>query len=140
MDKGKGVISHQRDHADRSKIRILLYDNNAESCHEISAALNKYSYQVAAVWTAREVYQTLNSEGPHAHIILAEVNLLMANNARMLKHIMHDKKLQQIPVIIITTQDQVSITIKGVSLGAADYLVKPLHKDQLSSLWMHMQK
>lgn len=126
MDKGKGVIGNQLDHADLSKIRILLYDINAESCQEILALLCKCPYQgnmisfcpfsqiffdhfqltglhvvvlVAAVWSAREVYETLKSEGHETHIILAEVNLLMANDARMLRYIMRDKKLQQIPVI-----------------------------------------
>ena len=36
-------------------------------------------------------------------------------------------------------QDQVSITIKGLRLGATDYLVKPLHTKELSELWMHMK-
>ncbi|KAL0421925.1 UNVERIFIED_CONTAM: Two-component response regulator-like APRR1 [Sesamum latifolium] len=140
MDKGKNVVLSQRDHIDRSKIRILLCDINAESCQEILALLCQCSYQVVAVWSAREVFDKLNSEGPRAHIILAEVNLLMANDAGVLRYIMHEKKLQKIPVIILTTRDQVSITVKGLRLGAADYLVKPLHEDELSNLWMHFLK
>ncbi|KAI3463938.1 hypothetical protein Pfo_020601 [Paulownia fortunei] len=140
MDKGKSVVCSQREHADRSKIRILLCDINAESCQEILALLCKCSYQVAAVWSAREVFDTLKSQGPRAHIILADVNLLMANDALIMRHIMCEKQLQQIPVIILTAPDQVSITIKGLRLGAAGYLVKPLHDDELSKLWMHLQK
>ncbi|KAG8388704.1 hypothetical protein BUALT_Bualt02G0153100 [Buddleja alternifolia] len=137
MDKGKNV---QRDQTDRSKIRILLCDINAESCQEILALLSNCSYQVAAVWSARELFDTLSTEGPRANIILAEVGLLMANDARILKHIMREKELREIPVIILTTKDQVSITIKGLKLGAADYLVKPLHVEELLNLWEHSQK
>ncbi|PIN23832.1 hypothetical protein CDL12_03434 [Handroanthus impetiginosus] len=137
MDNGKNIVHSQ---IDCSKIRILLCDVNPESCQEILSLLCRCSYQVVAVWSAREMYETLNSEGPRAHIILAEVNLLMSNDARMLRHIMREKQLQKIPVVIITTRDQVSITINGLRIGAADYLVKPLHHDELSNLWMHVQK
>ncbi|KAK6128130.1 hypothetical protein DH2020_038120 [Rehmannia glutinosa] len=140
MDKGKNVVCGQREHADRSKIRILLCDINVESCQEILTLLSKCSYQVAAVWSAREVFDTLYSEGPRAHIILAEVNLLMANDAFILRHIVREKQLQRIPVIILTTPDQVSVTVKGLKLGAADYLVKPLQGDELSNLWMYLKK
>lgn len=125
---------------DRSKIKILLCDINAESCQEVLALLCKCSYQVAAVWSAIEVFDTLNSQGPCADIILAAVDLLMENDANILRYIMRKKDLRHIPVIVLTTRDQVSMTVKGLRLGAADYLVKPLLEDELSNLWMHSLK
>ncbi|KAL8529544.1 hypothetical protein ACS0TY_006824 [Phlomoides rotata] len=140
MEKGKStVMLSQVDQIDPTKVRILLCDLDAQSCQEILALLCKCSYQVAAVWSATQVVDTLNTQGPRAHIILADVNLLMANDARIMRHIMRDHQLQHIPLFIITRQDQVSITIKGLRLGAADYLVKPLQHDELSSLWKCLQ-
>ncbi|GFP95717.1 two-component response regulator-like aprr1 [Phtheirospermum japonicum] len=139
MEKGKSIVCSQRNLNDLSKIRILLCDINVESCQEISSLLCQCSYQVSAVWSAREIFDTLDSEGPRAHIILVEVNLLMANDARVLRHIVREKQLQRTPVIILATPDEVSVTVKGLRLGAADYLMKPLQGDELSSLWMHLE-
>ncbi|KAH6754733.1 CCT motif -containing response regulator protein [Perilla frutescens var. hirtella] len=135
MEKGKSVIQH----VDPCKMRILLCDNNAESCQEILALLRKFSYQVDAVWSATEVFETMDSRGASAHIILAEIDLLMEDDAYLLRHIMRDKRLQKIPVIILTRQDQVCVTMKGLRLGAAGYLVKPLQNEELSNLWMILQ-
>uniref|UniRef100_A0A5B7AJ26 Uncharacterized protein n=1 Tax=Davidia involucrata TaxID=16924 RepID=A0A5B7AJ26_DAVIN len=111
MEKGKNIVTsnnvtcsggyRMKNHEaiDRSKIRILLCDTNAESCEEVSTLLCECSYQVTSVWIATEVIGVLNSEGPHVDMILAEVGLLVADDAWMLKFIMGDKELQHIPVI-----------------------------------------
>ncbi|PSR95791.1 Two-component response regulator-like [Actinidia chinensis var. chinensis] len=123
---------------DRSKVRILLCDNNAKSSEEVFNLLCKCSYQVTSVRSARQVIDALNAEGPDIDIILSEVDLPMAKGLKMLKYIMRDKELQRIPVIMMSAQDEVSIVVKCLRLGAADYLVKPLRTNELLNLWTHM--
>lgn len=38
----------------------------------------------------------------------------------------------------MSAQDEVSIVVKCLRLGAADYLVKPLRTNELLNLWTHM--
>lgn len=55
MERGKKVLKGENgsgsnrarryDLTERSKVRILLCDNNAESCHEVFSLLCQYSYQ-----------------------------------------------------------------------------------------------
>lgn len=54
---------------------------------------------MTSVWSDREIIDALDSDGPHTDIILAEVTLLMADGAQMLRYIMHHKHLRHIPVI-----------------------------------------
>lgn len=146
MEKGKNVRKNEnsftgnRSNIESTRVRILLCDISAQSCCEVSGLLCQCSYQVSSVWSATEVFGALNSYGPQTDIILAEVELLMANNAEMLRYIMDHKDLQHIPVIILSTREQVSVTLNGLRLGAADYLVKPLQAKELSSLWMHVRR
>ncbi|KAI7986604.1 Two-component response regulator-like APRR1 [Camellia lanceoleosa] len=115
---GGGVNSKSSDALiDRSKVRILLCDNDANRSEEAFALLCKCSYQ---------------------DIILSEVDLPMAKGLKMLKYITRDKELQRIPVIMMSAQDEVSIVVKCLRLGAADYLVKPLRTNELLNLWTHM--
>ncbi|ONK76355.1 uncharacterized protein A4U43_C03F26720 [Asparagus officinalis] len=123
---------------DRSKVRILLCDNDAKSSQEIVRLLSNCSYQVTSVKTARQVIDVLTANGPDIDIILAEVDLPVAKGFKMLKYINRDKELRRIPIIMMSSQDEVSVVVKCLRLGAADYLVKPLRMNELLNLWTHM--
>ncbi|OIV97106.1 hypothetical protein TanjilG_10052 [Lupinus angustifolius] len=123
---------------DRSKVRILLCDNDSKSSQEVFTLLLGCSYQVTSVRSARQVIDALNAEGQHIDIILAELDLPMKKGMKMLKYIARDKELRRIPVIMMSAQDEVSTVVKCLRLGAADYLVKPLRTNELLNLWTHM--
>ncbi|CAN8252008.1 unnamed protein product [Cochlearia groenlandica] len=123
---------------DRSRVRILLCDNDSKSLGEVFTLLSECSYQVTSVKSARQVIDALNAEGPDIDIILAEIDLPMAKGMKMLKYITRDKDLRRIPVIMMSRQDEVHVVVKCLKLGAADYLVKPLRTNELLNLWTHM--
>lgn len=123
---------------DRSEVRILLCDNDSESSREVITLLCKCSYQVTSVRSPRQVVDALNAEGPDIDIILCEVDIPMPKGMKLLKYIMRDKELRRIPVIMMSSQDEVSVVVKCLRLGAADYLVKPLRTNELLNLWTHM--
>ncbi|MED6183732.1 Tor complex Tor2 interacting protein 1 [Stylosanthes scabra] len=123
---------------DRSKVRILLCDNDSKSSEEVFTLLIRCSYQVVCVKSARQVIDALNAERQYIDIILAEVDLPIKKGMKMLKYIARDKELRRIPVIMMSAQDEVSIVVKCLKLGAADYLVKPLRTNELLNLWTHM--
>ncbi|KAK4427888.1 Two-component response regulator-like APRR1 [Sesamum alatum] len=123
---------------DRSKVRILLCDNDDKSSEEVLTLLCKCSYQVTSVKSPRQVIDALNAEGPDIDIILSELDLPMSKGLKMLKYIMRDKEWRRIPVIMMSSQDEVPIVVKCLKLGAADYLVKPLRTNELLNLWTHM--
>ncbi|KFK27896.1 timing of cab expression 1 [Arabis alpina] len=123
---------------DRSRVRILLCDNDSKSLGEVFTLLSECSYQVTSVKSARQVIDALNAEGPDIDIILAEIDIPMAKGMKMLRYITRDKDLRRIPVIMMSRQDEVPVVVKCLKLGAADYLVKPLRTNELLNLWTHM--
>ncbi|CAH9092672.1 unnamed protein product [Cuscuta europaea] len=131
MKTGDGFI-------DRSKVRILLCDNDSKSSGEVFTLLCKCSYQVTCVRSPRQVIDALNAAAPDIDIILCEVDLPMSKGMKLMKYIMRDKELRRIPVIMMSSQDEVSVVVKCLRLGAADYLVKPLRTNELLNLWTHM--
>ncbi|KAE9609638.1 putative response regulator and transcription factor RR-A-type family [Lupinus albus] len=84
---------------DRSKVRILLCDNDSKSSQEVFTLLMGCSYQVTSVKSVRQVIDALNVEGQHIDIILAEVDLPIEMGMKMLKYIAWDNELRHIPVI-----------------------------------------
>ncbi|KAJ4969789.1 hypothetical protein NE237_002888 [Protea cynaroides] len=135
---GGGGSNNKIPFLDRSKVKILLCDNDDKSSKEVFSLLCKCSYQVTSVRTARQVIDALNAEGPDIDIILTEVDLPMAKGLKLLKYIMRDKELRRIPIIMMSAQDEVSVVVKCLRLGAADFLVKPLRTNELLNLWTHM--
>ncbi|KAL2935292.1 Two-component response regulator-like APRR1, partial [Bienertia sinuspersici] len=93
---------------------------------------------VMSVRSARQVVDALNAEGSYIDIILSEIDIPTKKGFKLLKYIMRDKELQRIPVIMMSTQDEVSLVVKCLRLGAADFLVKPLRTNELLNLWTHM--
>ncbi|KAF5734680.1 two-component response regulator-like APRR1 isoform X1 [Tripterygium wilfordii] len=141
FSKNCGAVSNSKGRdgfIDRSKVRILLCDSDAKSAEEVCKLLLKCCYQVTSVRSARQVIDALNAEGSDIDIILAEVDLPMTKGFKMLKYIARDKDWRRIPVIMMSSQDEVSIVVKCLRLGAADYLVKPLRTNELLNLWTHM--
>ncbi|XP_029116549.1 two-component response regulator-like PRR1 isoform X2 [Elaeis guineensis] len=132
-DAGNG-----RHFLDRSKVRILLCDNDPKSSQEVRQLLCKCSYQVTSVKSARQVIDVLNAQGPDIDIILAEVDLPVAKGLKMLKYVARDKSLRRIPIIMMSAKDEVSVVVKCLRLGAADYLVKPLRTNELLNIWTHV--
>ncbi|KAM7483342.1 hypothetical protein LguiB_007925 [Lonicera macranthoides] len=138
---GEGVKNYSKSSdgfIDRSRVRILLCDNDSKDSEEVFTLLCKCSYQVTSVRSPRQVVDALNAEGPDIDIILSEVDLPMSKGLKMLKYIMRDKELRRIPVIMMSAQDEVPVVVKCLKLGAADYLVKPLRTNELLNLWTHM--
>ncbi|KAI3953830.1 hypothetical protein MKW98_017654 [Papaver atlanticum] len=123
---------------DRSKFRILLCDNDSKSCDEVFSLLCKCSYQVTSARSARQLIDALNAEGPNIDIILSEVDLPTSKGFKMLKYLMRQKESQRIPVIMMSVQDEVSVVVKCLKLGAVDFLVKPLRTNELLNLWTHV--
>ncbi|XP_026383607.1 two-component response regulator-like PRR1 [Papaver somniferum] len=123
---------------DRGKVRILLCGNDSKSCDEVFSLLCKCSYQVTSARSARQLIDALNAEGPNIDIILSEVDLPISKGFKMLKYIMRHKESQRIPVIMMSVEDEVSVVVKCLKLGAVDYLVKPLRTNELLNLWTHV--
>ncbi|XP_020674599.1 two-component response regulator-like PRR1 isoform X2 [Dendrobium catenatum] len=131
-----GDAGGRRFSLDRSNLRVLLCDKDPKSSQEVLRLLNNCSYQVTTVRTARQVIDMLTN-GNEIDIVLCEVDLPIAEGLKMLKCISRKKDLMRIPIIMMSSRDEVSVVARCLRLGAADYLVKPLRTNELLNLWTH---
>ncbi|KAL0927497.1 hypothetical protein M5K25_001672 [Dendrobium thyrsiflorum] len=131
-----GDAGGRRFSLDRSKLKVLLCDKDPKSSQEVLQLLSNCSYQVTTVRTARQVIDLLTN-GNEIDIVLCEVDLPIANGLKMLKCIAKKKDLRRIPIIMMSSRDEVSVVVRCLRLGAADYLVKPLRTNELLNLWTH---
>ena len=64
-------------------------------------------------------------------LIILDLNMPRMNGFQVLEELKHSMILSAIPVIILTNYDETENEIKGLSLGALDYVRKPLNLESL---------
>lgn len=122
----------------RMLMRVLLVEADDSTRQIIAALLRKCSYRVAAVSDGLKAWELLKGRPHNVDLILTEVDLPSISGFALLTLIMEHEVCKNIPVIMMSSQDSVSTVYKCMMRGAADYLVKPIRRNELSNLWQHV--
>nr|KYP38611.1 Two-component response regulator-like PRR95 [Cajanus cajan] len=119
-------------------LRVLLVEADDSTRQIIAALLRKCSYKVAAVSDGLKAWELLKGRPHGVDLILTEVDLPSISGYALLTLIMEHDICKNIPVIMMSSQDSISTVYKCMLRGAADYLVKPIRKNELRNLWQHV--
>ena len=110
-------------------MKILLIEDEETLAADILRYLRAQQYQCE--WTARftEAEEKINL---HAYdCILLDISLPDGNGLTLLEYLKQNKKMEG--VIVISARHTLEDRIKGLNLGADDYIVKPFHLAELSA-------
>ncbi|KAL3524472.1 hypothetical protein ACH5RR_017306 [Cinchona calisaya] len=119
-------------------LRVLLVEADDSTRQIIAALLRKCSYRVTAVPDGLKAWEVLKGRPRNIDLILTEVDLPSISGFALLTLIMEHEICKNIPVIMMSSQDSVSTVYKCMMRGAADFLVKPVRKNELRNLWQHV--
>lgn len=105
-----------------SKIKILIVDDEIEIRNVLGRFLSKQGYLISSAADGEEAIAKLKSE--HPRIILLDIRMPKKDGIAVLKEI---KKIDPAVGIIMTTaiQDE-EIAKRAITLGAWDYICKPI--------------
>lgn len=109
---------------DKTGNTILIVDDTAENLAILSELLLP-SYQVLAANSGRRALELALAD-PSPDLILLDVMMPEMDGYTVLSHLKQNPKTQDIPVIFVTAMDSDEDEQRGLDLGAADYLTKPL--------------
>ncbi|KZV43114.1 hypothetical protein F511_04506 [Dorcoceras hygrometricum] len=119
-------------------VRVLLVEADDSTRQIITALLRKCSYRVASVSDGLKAWELLKERSQNIDLILTEVELPSISGYALLTLIMEHHLCKNIPVIMMSAHDSVSTVYKCMLRGAADFLVKPVRKNELRNLWQHV--
>ncbi|KAL5726743.1 hypothetical protein ACHQM5_000009 [Ranunculus cassubicifolius] len=119
-------------------LRVLLVEFDDCTRSIISALLRKSGYRVVSVPDGLKAWELLKGKSHTIDLVLAEVELPSICGFSLLSMIMEDETFRNIPVIMMSPHDAVNIVFKCMLRGAADFLVKPVRKNELRNLWQHV--
>ena len=106
-------------------MKILLVEDNETIAKALKYALEQENYKVTCAENVKESLQSLNEE---IALIILDVSLPDGNGFELYEKII--KKLN-IPTIFLTAKDEENDIIKGLELGAEDYITKPFSAKEL---------
>ncbi|NMM37247.1 MAG: response regulator transcription factor [Glaciimonas sp.] len=108
-------------------MRILLVEDDRMIAKAVSVALSDAAYAVDWVQDGEAALRVLNHREHQA--VLLDLGLPKRDGLDVLRKLRADGN--ELPVMIVTARDAVEDRIKGLDLGADDYLVKPFDVDEL---------
>ncbi len=100
-------------------IRILIVDDEKPICDLIDINLTAAGYHCKAVQDGLQAIELIEKE--EFDLVLLDIMLPGADGYDIMEYI----RPLKVPVIFITAKHEVKDRVKGLRLGAEDYLVKP---------------
>lgn len=110
-------------------MKILIIEDEKELAQSIAEYLSEESYLCEFVSTYNQALDKI--ENYHYDCILLDIMLPDGNGMKILEKLKQQDK--QDGVIIISAKDALDDKIKGLQIGADDYLTKPFHLAELTA-------
>jgi two-component system, sensor histidine kinase and response regulator len=102
---------------------LLVVDDDATNRDVLSRRLVRQGHEVHTASSGREALQLLG-ETPF-EVVLLDIMMPDMDGYEVLGRIKDDRRLQHIPVIMISAIDEVQSVVRCIEAGAEDYLAKP---------------
>lgn len=108
---------------------ILVVDDNPINLKLMDYTLSAAGYNVKMEANGLNVIQKVNDIMPN--LILLDIMLPDISGFEICEQLQADPRTQSIPIIFMTALADTMDKVKGLSLGAVDYITKPFQKEEL---------
>ena len=117
---------------------ILAIDDDPNILQITEIILGKEGYAVEIAESGKEAIEALKQK--RIDLILLDVMLPDTDGYSLCQNIKESNETRDIPIILLTGLDSVENKVRGLDVGASDYLVKPfLHKELLARIRAHLR-
>jgi signal transduction histidine kinase len=108
-----------------SKGRILVVDDELLNRTLLSTNLQESGYTVETAGNGQQALQLLRTGGFDA--VLLDLIMPKLDGYQVLAEMRGDAQLRRIPVIVISSMDDMESIVRCIEMGATDYLAKPFN-------------
>lgn len=110
-------------------MKLLIIEDETSLQELMTLTLKKEGYIVE---NAMDYAEAMDKLGGYSYdCVLLDINLPGGSGLDILEHI--KKSCNQLNVIIVSARDSIDDKVRGLELGADDYLAKPFHLAELSA-------
>ncbi len=111
------------------KGEILIVDDDPVNLDLLFQMLKAQNYVVRVANSGRMALAAINSSQPD--LILLDINMPNMNGYDLCQRIKTDSKIQEIPVIFISANNDAIDKVKAFSVGGIDYITKPFQIEEV---------
>jgi serine phosphatase RsbU (regulator of sigma subunit) len=111
--------------------RILIVDDEPYNLDYLEQELESYDYQLITASNGREALEKVLETSPD--LILLDIMMPEMDGFEVLFRLKADPQTRDIPVVIISAANSLDSVVKGIQLGAEDYLPKPFEPTLLNA-------
>lgn len=112
------------------EINILVIDDNTKNVQIIGQILLERDYNVSFATSGSEALELIKSQ-ERFHLILLDILMPEMDGFEVCKKLKNNDVSAHIPIIFLTAKSDKASVVKGLELGANDYVVKPFNDDEL---------
>ncbi|HRD71539.1 MAG TPA: response regulator [Aquimonas sp.] len=112
--------------------RILIVDDSPSQLAAMKKIVDKLGHEVISAEDGALGVEVAKREMPD--LILMDVVMPNLNGFQATRSISKDAATAHIPIVLVTTKDQVTDKVWGLRQGAKAYLTKPVNETQLIEL------
>src|SRR6266542_374416 len=109
--------------------RVVVVDDEPDITGLVSYHLAKAGYRVMTVADGREALQLARDQRPD--LVVLDLMLPVVSGYDVLAELRQREETRDVGVILLTARKEEADRIKGLSLGADDYLAKPFSPQEL---------
>jgi two-component system response regulator len=103
--------------------RILIVDDEPFNLDYLEQELEDMGFSTLSATNGKEALNVVQTESPD--MILLDIMMPVMDGFETLERLKSEKEWRDIPVVVISATDALSSIVKGIELGAEDYLPKP---------------
>ncbi|KAG7021731.1 Two-component response regulator ORR24, partial [Cucurbita argyrosperma subsp. argyrosperma] len=116
-------------------LKVLAIDANIVCLKYLVQLLQKCQYKVTATTETAEAIRLLNDEKEAFDIIITNVGRHDMDGFKILEIV---RQGIDIPVVMVSANEQLEMVKRGVMEGAEAYLLKPVSFQELRNIWQHV--
>jgi class 3 adenylate cyclase len=104
---------------------VLLVDDNRVNRLLVARILEQLGHRVVFAENGRMALESLGARA--ADLVLLDIEMPVMNGYQTLEALRADAKLRDIPVVMMSSVDEVDSVARCIEMGAEDYLFKPVN-------------
>jgi len=109
---------------------ILIVDDEPVNIHTVANLLDA-NYNILVATSGKAALEILQERETPPHMILLDINMPQMDGFELTKIIFENVKYQDIHILYLSVTNSIEYIEKGLSLGASDYISKPIEPKKL---------
>ena len=112
--------------ASAQPLKLLLVEDDSRLRQELEIALTEEGFRLAMATTLSEAHLALAQP---LDLVLLDLGLPDGDGLDLCRHV--HRHFPKLPVLILTARDDPEARVRGLEVGADDYVTKPFHLPEL---------